>query len=54
MEWMFQIHSSHAVVVSRSADLAQARNYAAQYARSTGTKQALVKQWLAYLESEKP
>jgi Flp pilus assembly protein TadD len=54
MEWMFQIHSNHAVVVSQSADLAQARNYAAQYAKSNGTKQALVEQWLGYLENEKP
>jgi VWFA-related protein len=53
MEWIFQVHNNHTVVVSPAADLALARNYAAQYAKTNGSKQALVKQWLEFLEKEK-
>ncbi len=53
IEWIFQTHNNRAVITSQSADLAMARNYAAQYASANGPKQALVRQWLDYLESEK-
>ena len=43
-----------AVVINRTADLAMARNYAAEYAKANGPKQALVQQWLDFLANEKP
>jgi VWFA-related protein len=53
IEWIFQTHNNRAVITSQTADLAMARNYAAQYASANGPKQALVRQWLEYLENEK-
>ena len=41
------------VVISPTADLALARSYSVQYAKANGPKQALVKQWLEFLENEK-
>ena len=52
VEWIFQVHNSHAVVVNPAADLALAKNYAAQYAKAGGTKQPLVNQWVGFLENE--
>ena len=54
VEWLFQVHSSRAVVINRAADLAMARNYAAEYAKANGPKQALVQQWVDFLANEKP
>jgi tetratricopeptide (TPR) repeat protein len=54
VEWLFQVHSSRAVVINRAADLAMARNYAAEYAKADGPKQALVQQWVDFLANEKP
>ena len=54
VEWLFQVHSSRAVVINRAADLAMARNYAAEYAKANGPKQALVQQWVEFLANEKP
>jgi VWFA-related protein len=54
VEWLFQVHSSRAVVINRNADLAMARNYAAEYAKADGPKQALVQQWVDFLANEKP
>ena len=31
-----------------------ARNYAAEYAKANGPKQALVQQWVDFLANEKP
>ncbi len=53
IEWIFQIHSNRAVIVSPSADLALAQNYAGQYAKARGPNQPLVQQWLDFLENEK-
>ena len=45
MEWIFQVHNNHTVVISPAADLTLARNYAAQYAKDqrveAGTGQAM-------------
>jgi VWFA-related protein len=54
VEWLFQVHSSRAVVINGAADLAMARSYAAEYAKANGPKQALVKQWVDFLANEKP
>jgi VWFA-related protein len=53
IEWIFQAHNNRSVVTNGAADLAMARNYAAQYASANGPKQALVRQWMDYLEKEK-
>jgi hypothetical protein len=53
IEWIFQAHNNRSVVTNSAADLAMARNYAAQYASANGPKQALVRQWMDYLENEK-
>ena len=53
MEWIFQVHNNHTVVINPAADLTLARSYAAQYAKANGSKQALVQQWLDFLENEK-
>jgi VWFA-related protein len=53
VEWLYQIHSNHAVVVSQAADLALARGYAERYAKANGAKQALVQQWVDFLVNEK-
>jgi VWFA-related protein len=54
VEWIFQAHNGRAVIVSAAADLAMARRYAAEYAKANGPKQPLVRQWLDFLENEKP
>jgi VWFA-related protein len=53
VEWIFQIHNNRATVAGQAADLAMARNYAAQYKKANGPKQPLVQQWLDFLENEK-
>jgi len=53
VEWIFQIHNNRATVAGQAADLAMARNYAAQYKKANGPKQPLVQQWLEFLENEK-
>jgi VWFA-related protein len=53
VEWIFQAHNNRSVVTSSTADLAMARNYAAKYASANGPNQALVQQWMDYLENEK-
>ena len=53
VEWIFQVHNNRAVVINRTADLAMARNYAAEYVKADGPKQALVQQWMDFLANEK-
>jgi VWFA-related protein len=53
VEWIFQAHNNGAVIASAAADLALARNFAAQYAKASGPKQALVQQWVDFLANEK-
>jgi len=53
VEWIFRVHNNRTVAITPVADLAMARNYAAQYAKANGPKQPLVQQWLAFLENEK-
>ena len=40
-------------VVNPAADLTLARGYASAYAKANGPKQALVQQWVDFLENEK-
>jgi tetratricopeptide (TPR) repeat protein len=53
VEWILQAHNSRSVVMSGPGDLALARKFAAQYAQAKGPKQALVQQWVDFLEKEK-
>jgi VWFA-related protein len=53
VEWIFRAHNNRTTVAGQAADLAMARNYAAQYAKSNGPRQPLVQQWLEFLENEK-
>src|SRR5262249_43805911 len=54
VQWLYTLHASGAVVHSRAQDLQLAKDYAAAYERSGGTQAPLVKQWVGYLEGEKP
>jgi VWFA-related protein len=54
IEWIFQAHNNHSVVMSGPGDVAMARKFAGQYAQVKGPKQALVQQWIDFLEKEKP
>lgn len=53
VQWIFQTHSAGSVIHSAAEDVMLARKYADQYAKANGSKLALVKQWLAYLEKAK-
>ena len=53
VEWIFQAHNNRTVVVNPTADLTLARGYASSYAKANGPKQALVQQWIDFLENEK-
>ena len=53
VEWIYQVHAAGAVVHSRAEDLKLAHSYADQYAKASGPKQELLKQWLDFLDREK-
>lgn len=50
VEWMYHLRLSNAVAYSRPEDLTRARGYADRYAAGKGPQQALVRQWIEYLE----
>ena len=50
VEWMYHLRLSNATAYSRPEDLKRARAYAERYAATKGQQQALVRQWLEYLE----
>jgi cytochrome c-type biogenesis protein CcmH/NrfG len=54
VQWLFNFHRAGAMVHGRMEDLQLAREYAARYAKANAPDQPLVKQWLDYLEKEKP
>lgn len=51
IQWIVHVHESGRVVHTAAEDVTLARRYAENYVTAKGTKQALVKQWLAYLEN---
>jgi VWFA-related protein len=53
VEWIYQVHAAGAVVHSRTEDLKLAHGYADRYAKATGPKQELLKQWLDFLDHQK-
>jgi predicted Zn-dependent protease len=50
VEWMYHLRLSNAAAYSRAEDQKRARAYADRYAKSKGLQQALVRQWIEYLE----
>jgi VWFA-related protein len=54
VQWLFNFHRAGAMVHGRIEDLRLAREYAGRYAKTNAPDQPLVRQWLDYLEKEKP
>ena len=54
VQWLFNFHRAGAMVYGRIEDLQLVREYAARYEKTNAPDQPLVKQWLEYLEKEKP
>ena len=54
VQWLYTLHSTGAVVHSRAQDVQLAREYAAAYEQASGPQVPLVKQWIGFLEGEKP
>jgi VWFA-related protein len=54
VQWLFNLHRAGAIVHGRIDDLQLAREYAARYAKTNAPDRPLVRQWLDYLEKEKP
>ena len=54
VQWFYTVHSGGAVVHTRAEDRKRAHEYADVYASARGPRAALVKQWVDYLDTEKP
>jgi Tfp pilus assembly protein PilF len=54
VQWLYTLHSTGVVVHSRAQDLQLARDYAQAYERASGPQLPLVRQWITFLEGEKP
>jgi Tfp pilus assembly protein PilF len=54
VEWIYHVHAAGASVHDRAEDLKLAQTYAAAYEKANGPQIALVKQWIDFLEKEKP
>jgi VWFA-related protein len=54
VQWLYTIHSNGAFVHNRAEDLRRAHEYADAYVSARGGQAQLVKQWITYLEGEKP
>jgi VWFA-related protein len=54
IQWLFNLHRAKVVVLGTGEDLAVARSYATRYAKTSAPDQALVKQWMEFLEKESP
>lgn len=50
VEWIYHLKRANAVAHSPAQDLALARRYAESYAKTRGPQQALVRQWMQYIE----
>lgn len=50
VEWIYHLKLAHAAAQSPTDDVKIARDYADKYVQAKGPQQALVRQWLAYLE----
>ena len=54
VQWLYTVHSGGAVVHNRAEDRKRAHEYADAYTNAQGPQAALVKQWVDFLDSEKP
>jgi hypothetical protein len=54
VQWLYTIHSGGALVHDRAEDLRRAHEYAEAYVGARGPQAQLVRQWLAYLDGQKP
>jgi Tfp pilus assembly protein PilF len=54
VEWIYTLHSLGAVAHSRAEDLKLARSYADLYRKANGPQAALIKQWIDFLQAQKP
>lgn len=54
VQWIYTAHSQGIAVHTRAQDLQLARDYANAYEKASGPQLPLVKQWISYLESERP
>ncbi len=54
VQWFYTVHAGGAVVHGRAEDRKIAHAWADAYARARGPQMALVKQWIEYLDNEKP
>jgi len=54
VQWLYTVRVGGAVVHNPSEDLKRAKEYADAYTRANGPQLALVKQWVDYLESQRP
>ena len=54
VQWLYTVHSGGAVVHNRAEDRKRAHEYADAYTNARGPQAALVKQWVDYLDTEKP
>jgi VWFA-related protein len=54
VQWLYTVHSGGAVVHNRAEDRKHAHEYADAYTNARGPQAALVKQWVDFLDSEKP
>ena len=54
VQWIYTVHAGGAVVHTRAEDRKLAHAYADAYAKATGPQVALVRQWVDYLDQEKP
>jgi hypothetical protein len=50
---MYHLRLSNAAAYSRAEDQKRARAYADQYVKTKGLQQALVRQWVDYLEKQR-
>ena len=53
VEWVYHVHAAGASVHTRAEDVKLAHTYADAYEKASGPNIALVKQWLAFLDSNR-
>ena len=54
LEWLYSVSREGKAFRTRSEDLQLARTYAAQYLKTGGPDEALVRRWQEYFDSQKP
>jgi hypothetical protein len=54
VEWLYTVHADGAVVWNRADDRARAHAWADAYGDAGGAQIALVRQWVDFLDQDKP